>query len=63
MMTLTSKELLDTKLFEKIVRINLFGSVYVSKYVSAVMAKNKPLNDKGERGLIIFTSSIAAEEA
>ena len=26
------------------------------------MSKNKPVNDKGEKGVIIFVSSVAAEE-
>jgi len=38
------------------------GSVHVAKYASIVMAKNTPVNDRGERGLILFVSSVAAEE-
>jgi len=41
--------------------INLYGSVYVAKYAAIAMAKNKV--DSGERGVIIFVSSVAAEEA
>lgn len=62
-LTLTSKTSLDTKLFENMMKINLFGSVYVAKYAAIAMSKNKPVNDRNERGVIIFVSSIAAEEA
>ena len=43
--------------------INLLGSVYVAKYAALAMSKNKALNDKGEKGVILFVSSVAAEEA
>lgn len=48
--------------YKKVIEINLYGSVYMAKYAVAVMGKNKPLNDKGERGLLLFVSSAAAEE-
>eukprot|EP00347_Sterkiella_histriomuscorum_P016238 403353958 len=53
---------LDTKLFIKNTEINVFGSIYVAKYCAVVMSKNKALNDKGEKGVIMFVSSVAAEE-
>jgi len=59
---LTSKESLNTNLFKDIININVYGSVYVAKYASVAMAKNKPINQLGERGVLIFVSSIAAEE-
>ena len=62
-MTLTSKTQLDVKNFKRVMDLNLFGSVYVAKYCSVLMSKNEPLNAKGEKGAIIFVSSIAAEEA
>ena len=43
--------------------INVYGSIYLAKYASVAMSKNKPLNEMGERGVLIFVSSIAAEEA
>ena len=61
-MTLTSKGSLDTKLFETVTRINLFGSIYMAKYAAVAMAKNKPVNEKNERGVILFVSSVAGEE-
>ena len=45
--------------FEKLVKINLFGSTYVAKHAAIAMAKNKP-TEMGEKGAIIFVSSIAA---
>lgn len=47
--------------FKNTIQINLFGSIYVSKYASMAMSKNKP-NELGERGVILFVSSVAAEE-
>ena len=59
--TLTSKGSLDLDVFRKVVEINLYGSIYVAKYASIAMSKNKP-SEIGERGLIMFVSSVAAEE-
>ena len=42
--------------------VNVYGSIYLAKYSSIAMSKNKPLNELGERGVLIFVSSIAAEE-
>ena len=56
-MTLTSKKTLDTALMKKMFDINVMGSIFVSKYASYYMAKNEALNDKGEKGLIVFVSS------
>ena len=50
---------LDMNIIKKVMDINLFGSLYVAKYASVIMSQNKP-NEKGERGVIIFVSSIAA---
>ena len=61
-MTLTSKGSLDMNTFTKVVQINLFGSVYVAKYCDVAMSKNKAVNELGEKGVIIFVSSVAAEE-
>ena len=61
-MMLTSKSSLDTQNFELLFKINVFGSVYVAKYAAIAMSKNKPLNEFGEKGAILFVSSVAAEE-
>ena len=60
--TMTRKSEMNTKLFKRMFDINFWGSVFVAKYASIVMSKNKPVNDKGEKGLIIFVSSVAAED-
>ena len=60
--TLTSKSTMNIELFRNVVDINFWGSMYMAKYASVVLSKNKPINDKGERGLILFISSVAAEE-
>ena len=60
--TLTSKGPLDTSVFKKVTEINVYGSIYVAKYCAVVMSKNQPINDKGEKGVIMFVSSVAAEE-
>ena len=62
MQTLTSKTTLDSKKFETVISINVFGSMYVAKYAAVAMSKNKAVNEKGEKGLILFVSSVAAEE-
>ena len=41
--------------------INVVGSVLLAKFAALAMAKNEP-NEMGERGLILFVSSIAAHE-
>ena len=49
-------------LFKKSMEINVYGSMYVAKHAAIVMSKNQPLTDRGEKGVIIFVSSVAAEE-
>ena len=53
---------LDMNLYKKVIEINLFGSVYVAKYASMAMSKNKPVGEHNEKGVIIFVSSVAAYE-
>ena len=60
--TLSSKYSLDTQLFKRLTEVNVYGSVYVAKYCAVVMSKNEFLNNKGEKGVIIFVSSVAAED-
>jgi 3-hydroxyacyl-CoA dehydrogenase/3-hydroxy-2-methylbutyryl-CoA dehydrogenase len=61
-MMLTSKGSLDIKSFQAVVNINLMGSIYVAKYGAMAMSKNKAVNERGEKGVILFVSSVAAEE-
>jgi 3-hydroxyacyl-CoA dehydrogenase len=36
--------------------------MYTAKYAALNMSKNKPVNERGEKGLIMFVSSVASEE-
>ena len=58
---LSSQGPLNTKIFETLIAINLMGSVYMAKYAAVAMSKNETVN--GEKGLILFVSSLAAEYA
>lgn len=51
----------DLALFEKVVRVNLIGTFNLLRLAADAMTKNTPTAD-GERGVIVLTSSIAAEE-
>ena len=62
MLTYSAKNTMDTKKFKQIVDINLYGTIYVAKYAAVAMAKNVAYNDRGEKGVIMFVSSVAAEE-
>jgi len=48
--------------FERVIRINLIGTFNVMRCVANVMMKQEPVNQDGERGVIINTASIAAFE-
>ena len=50
----------DAALFAKAVGINLIGTFNVSSQSAAGMVASEPLNDDGERGLIVNTASVAA---
>ena len=45
--------------FERVVRVNLIGSYNVARLFAAACAKAEPMED-GERGVIVFTASVAA---
>ena len=62
MPTVSSKGLLNSDLFKKIMDINVMGSVYVAKYAAPILSKNQAINDKGEKGVMLFVSSVAAQE-
>ncbi|MFN3228486.1 MAG: SDR family NAD(P)-dependent oxidoreductase [Asticcacaulis sp.] len=51
----------DIALFEKVIQINLIGSFRCASLSAAGMMALEPLED-GERGVIISTASVAAEE-
>ncbi len=48
--------------FRKVIDVNLIGTFNVMRLVADYMVKQEPLNDDGERGVIINTASIAAFE-
>lgn len=48
--------------FQSTIDINLVGSFNVARLVASAMAKQAPLNDEGERGVIINTASVAGYE-
>ncbi|EFL89632.1 SDR family NAD(P)-dependent oxidoreductase [Ahrensia sp. R2A130] len=52
----------DLALFAKIIAINLTGTFNCIAYAAAEMVDCEPLNADGEKGLIINTASVAAED-
>ena len=48
--------------FENVIKINLIGSFNLLRLTAADMLGNDPINDDGERGVVISTASIAAVE-
>jgi NAD(P)-dependent dehydrogenase (short-subunit alcohol dehydrogenase family) len=48
--------------FERVIAINLIGTFSVMSRVAAMMMTLPPLDDSGERGVIVNTSSVAAED-
>lgn len=50
----------DAALFAKIISVNLVGTFNVSSQCAAGMCAQDPINDDGERGIIINTASVAA---
>ncbi|AOV07151.1 3-hydroxyacyl-CoA dehydrogenase [Sporosarcina ureilytica] len=46
--------------FKKVIDINLVGTFNVLRLAAEQMAKNEPLTESGERGIIINTASVAA---
>lgn len=52
---------LSMKDFERVVQVNLLGTMNIMRLAGSVMKDNTP-NEEGERGVVINTSSIAAWE-
>ena len=48
--------------FEQVIRVNLIGSFNLLRLAAAEMVAAEPVNDDGERGVIVSTASIAAVE-
>jgi NAD(P)-dependent dehydrogenase (short-subunit alcohol dehydrogenase family) len=60
--TYSSKGPFPLDQFTHIININLVGTFNVLRLAAEQMAKNEPLTDDGERGVIINTASVAAYE-
>ena len=60
--TITSKSILDFKTLKLVTEINVYGTIYVAAYAAKAMSKNTPVNDRGERGVIVNVASVAAFE-
>ena len=52
----------DLAFFSKVININLVGTFNMLRLAAAEMTALEPLNDDGERGVIINTASVAAFE-
>ncbi|MEM9734904.1 MAG: SDR family NAD(P)-dependent oxidoreductase [Pseudomonadota bacterium] len=52
----------DLALFAKTIAINLTGTFNCIAHAAASMIDLEPMNDDGERGLIVNTASVAAED-
>ncbi len=52
---------MSAEFFEKVVRVNLIGTLLCDKTAAALMRDNVP-NADGERGVLIHTASVAAFE-
>ena len=50
------------KTFKAVMDINVMGSTYVAKWASLAFSKNQPVNEQGEKGVILFVSSVAGDE-
>jgi len=58
--TVSRGEAHDADLFQRVIAINLVGSFNLSSQCAAGMSAASPLNEDGERGVIINTASVAA---
>jgi len=58
--TVSRGEAHDADLFQRVIAINLVGSFNLSSQSAAGMSATAPLNEDGERGVIINTASVAA---
>lgn len=58
--TIFSKGVVSSEVMEKVLKINVIGTLNVSKHAAKVMSEQKELN--GERGVIINVASVAGFE-
>jgi NAD(P)-dependent dehydrogenase (short-subunit alcohol dehydrogenase family) len=50
------------ELYTKIITVNLIGTFNVTRLFAAEASNAEPLNDDGERGVVVMTASVAAYE-
>ncbi len=60
--TVSRGEAMPLAAFQKVLNVNLVGTFNVLRLVAEQMAKQDPIDDDGQRGVIINTASIAAYE-
>lgn len=51
---------MSLRLFDRVIQINLVGTFNTLRLCAAAMQNNEPVNEIGERGVIINTASVAA---
>ena len=52
----------DLNNFKRVVDINLIGTFNVLRLCAAQMAQQQPIDDQGQRGVILNTASVAGQE-
>lgn len=52
----------DLKLFARTIQVNLIGTFHMCSKVAAGMIAADPLNEDGERGVMVSTASVAAQD-
>jgi NAD(P)-dependent dehydrogenase (short-subunit alcohol dehydrogenase family) len=52
----------DIELFATVLRVNLLGTFNVLRLAAEAMASSEPVDDSGQRGVVINTASVAAFE-
>ncbi len=52
----------DLPSFERVFRVNVFGTFNLMRFASAAIATTEPLAPDGERGVLVQTGSVAAED-
>lgn len=60
--TVSRGEAMPLAAFQKVLNVNLVGTFNVLRLVAEQMAKQDPIDEDGQRGVIINTASIAAYE-
>ncbi|MFW8745648.1 SDR family NAD(P)-dependent oxidoreductase, partial [Mesorhizobium japonicum] len=59
---LSSKGVHELDLFRRTIEVNLIGTFNVLRLAAAVIASTDPVDEAGQRGVIVTTASVAAYE-